>query len=242
MGVKISIITVCRNSAKTVGKTIDSVIDQNYADVEHIIIDGASTDETLQVVNDHLKRAPYQYSIVSEPDNGIYDAMNKGIRLATGDLICMLNSDDWLEDGALKTVDDNYNGEDYLVIYGMERRIRDDKEVGCFLYGHELIPERSLAHQACYVTKKVYDRFGVYETGYRSAGDHEFFLRLYMSSEVDFRPVYKILANFREGGMTATSIGHLEDAKVRRKYGVITGKQYTYLFIRALLLKILKRC
>nr|MCR5604724.1 glycosyltransferase [Lachnospiraceae bacterium] len=219
--VKISLITVCLNSETTIGRTIDSVFAQNYDNIEYIIVDGCSTDSTLKIVKDKLKEAPFETVIVSEPDKGIYDAMNKGIKLATGDLICMLNSDDRLTDNALDAVAGHYDHTDLLVIYGMERRIKNGKEKECFLYGHEFIPERNLAHQACYISKKTYDTFGLYDTSYRSAADHDFILRLYMSGQVTFIPVYEVLIDFYEGGISSGCLGNIEGARVRKKYGTI---------------------
>ena len=98
---KITVITVCYNSEKTIEKTIKSVINQDHVDKEYIIIDGASTDSTLDIIK---KYENYITKWVSEPDHGIFDAMNKGISLATGDIIAFLNSDDWYMDGALSAV------------------------------------------------------------------------------------------------------------------------------------------
>jgi len=92
--VKISVITVVRNAQNTIADTLESVASQSYSGVEHIIIDGASTDQTLDII----KRHAGQHIIVSEPDNGLYDAMNKGIAMATGDVIGMLNADDIYQD------------------------------------------------------------------------------------------------------------------------------------------------
>ena len=239
---KISLITVCLNSEKTIGRTIDSVFAQNYRNIEYIIVDGCSTDSTLKIVRDKLADAPFETIIVSEPDEGIYDAMNKGIKLASGDLICMLNSDDRLTDNALNTVAgyyDNTDNQEYLVIYGMERRIKDGKEKECFLYGHEFIPERNLAHQACYISKKTYDTFGLYDTSYKSAADHDFILRLYMSGQVTFIPVYEVLIDFYEGGISSGCLGNIEGARVRRKYGTVSTGQYTYIIFRSIFLKLI---
>lgn len=98
---KISIITVCLNSEQTIEQTIKSVIDQNDPDYEYIIIDGDSTDSTLDIIR---KYQAYIAILISEPDKGIYDAMNKGIALASGDVIGIINSDDWYEPEILKTV------------------------------------------------------------------------------------------------------------------------------------------
>ena len=242
MKTKISIITVCRNSSATIGRTIDSVIKQNYEALEYIIIDGASTDGTIDIVKDKLADCSFETRIISEPDRGIYDAMNKGLKLSSGDLICILNSDDWLTENALEIVSEEYEKtekKDYLVLYGMERRLRDGREKECFLYGHEFIPERNLAHQACYITKKTYDRFGGYDIRYKSAADHDMILRLFMSGEVVFVPIYHVLVNFTEGGMSSSCYANIEGAKVRKKHGAIRTGEYIYIVFRACFLKLI---
>ena len=102
MNPKISIITVCYNSEKTIERTISSVITQSYRNYEYIIIDGLSSDKTIYIVKKYSE--DNNIFFISEKDNGIYNAMNKGISFATGDIICLLNSDDWLEKDALKIV------------------------------------------------------------------------------------------------------------------------------------------
>ena len=95
--VKVSVITVCYNSARTIEATIQSILMQTYSNIEYIIIDGASRDNTLDIIKKYEKEFNGRLTVVSEPDNGIYDAMNKGIRMATGEVIGLLNSDDTYE-------------------------------------------------------------------------------------------------------------------------------------------------
>lgn len=237
----ITIITVCLNSQDTIGKTIDSVISQNYDGLEYVIIDGGSKDDTLKIIEGYRDRLSGTLKLVSEPDKGIYDAMNKGIGMATGDLVCMLNSDDWLAEDALDTVADAYNGEEYTVIYGMQRRIKDGKVYSAGFYGHDFLDRVNIPHQAAYVSLAAYKRFGLYDTEYKCNSDHDLMIRLYNSGEVIFRPVEKVLVNFLEGGMSSGYIGHIEDAKIRKKYGFIGNGQYIYLVLRAWFLKLIGR-
>ena len=106
---KISVITVCYNSKKTIEDTIKSVLNQTYQNYEYIIIDGCSTDGTIDLVKSYIPKFNGRLTFISEPDKGIYNAMNKGIRKATGDLICLLNSDDYYELDAFETMNANYN-------------------------------------------------------------------------------------------------------------------------------------
>lgn len=237
---KISIITVCYNSKNTIVRTMESVRSQNYGNVEYIVIDGDSTDGTKTIIEDYRNKfcIPNQY--ISEPDLGIYNAMNKGISLATGDLICMLNSDDWLEDHALEIVAQSYIPEQkYCVYYGLERRIRDGKEESVGFHGHEFLPEASLPHQACYITRSCYEDLALYNENYVSAADYELLIKLYLSKKVTFMPIYSILANFTVGGMSAKAIGFTEEANIRYKWGLISRKKYIYLKFRVFFLKLI---
>ena len=101
---KFSIITVCFNSEKTIERTIRSVLNQTFSDYEYIIVDGASKDDTMKIVKSYEDKFDGRLHYISEPDKGIYDAMNKGIRLAQGEIIGIVNSDDWLEDDSLMNV------------------------------------------------------------------------------------------------------------------------------------------
>lgn len=238
---KISIITVCYNSEDTIFRTMMSVRQQNYDNLEYIIIDGGSTDGTKSIIKNFINSSKLVVKFISEKDQGIYDAMNKGLRYATGDLICMLNSDDWLEKGALKIVSETYSKKDrYVVYYGMERRVKNNLEEYVGFHGHHFLPEASLPHQACYVTRACYEDLAVYDLSYKSASDYDFFLKLYLLNKVKFVPIYRILVNFTVGGMSSTDIGYIENAKIRKKYKTITYCKYLYLIMRVLILRLIR--
>lgn len=239
MAPKISIITVCYNSVHTLYKTMQSVFEQNYEQTEYIIIDGASTDGTQELVKKFVHDTGFVITFISEKDTGIYDAMNKGLKLATGDLICMINSDDWLEAGALNIIAKEYAGKDYCVFYGMERRLKNGMEESVGFHSHNFLTDGNIPHQTCYVPKKCYEEFGNYNISYKSAADYEFMLRLYYSNKVEFRPIYRILANFTTGGTSAGAIGYLEEAEIKRKYNIVSKKKYYYLVTRARFLKLI---
>ena len=116
MSIRFSIITVCYNSESTIFETIQSVKNQTYTNYEHIIIDGSSTDNTLDIINKYKNNSD-KVKVISEPDNGIYNAMNKGIKLASGELIVFLNSDDTFESNALEIITNHYNSK-IDIIYG----------------------------------------------------------------------------------------------------------------------------
>ncbi|MDO4190908.1 MAG: glycosyltransferase, partial [Bacteroidales bacterium] len=124
----VSIITVCFNAEKTIEQTIQSVINQTYSNIEYIIIDGKSTDSTLNIVSKYKDNIA---TIISEPDNGIYDAMNKGIKLSSGELIGIINADDWYEKDAVKIMVNKYlstENKDNSLYYGMIRIWKNNKE------------------------------------------------------------------------------------------------------------------
>ncbi len=225
----VSIITVCYNSEKTIEQTIQSVLQQTYPYIEYLIIDGASTDKTMQIVNRYRTCFGERLKVVSEPDNGIYNAMNKGIRYSSGELIGIINSDDYYETDAVEKVVQtckNAGRECAAVIYGELRCLIDDKEDSVSISSHHFLDRHSLGHPACFITRKAYDDCGVYDEGYKSVADYELFLRYRETGKVQFIPVYEILANFRRGGMCSTHKAYIELLRLQRQYHLISDRKY----------------
>lgn len=219
-----SIITVTYNSAKTVEQTIRSVLSQSFDDFEYIIVDGASKDGTTRIIEKYAASDP-RIRYISEPDKGIYDAMNKGIKMATGNVIGILNSDDYYEKDALKTISEAIPASNEFVVYGMIRMLLDDCEDSVLFYNHNSLPKRMIMHPACFVSKFIYEKYQ-YDTTYRSAADYDLFLKLYQDQEILFVPVYRVITNFRIGGMSSSSISYIEKNDIRYKYGYISKKQH----------------
>lgn len=210
---KISIITVCYNSAETIESTLKSVSSQDYPDIEYILVDGGSTDATLDIV----KRYKNVSILVSEPDEGIYDAMNKGIGLATGDVIGTLNADDFYVGNSVvsdvakifkdNTVDAcfadlvyvNQNNTDKIVRYWKSKSYQP----GLFKKGW--VP----AHPTFFVKKSVYEKFGVFDLEYKIAADFELLFRLIETNKI--RTVYlpKVIVKMRLGGTTNKNIKNI---------------------------------
>lgn len=200
---KISIITVTYNSAKTLERTIKSVIEQGIDDLEYIIVDGGSTDGTLDIIK------KYEYFIsrwISEKDNGVYDAMNKGIRLATGEWVHLVNSDDYYENSdVLKTVapilqnpeECFYSFSMYQESKGKRNKYSWDGSVNKLWYS------AYLPHPTMFVSKYIYDKFGLYDTAFHIAADHDMILRLIRAG---IKPVYyDIVASVMTiGGLSMT--------------------------------------
>lgn len=223
---KISVITVCYNRGKTIEDAIKSILNQTYQNFEYIIIDGNSKDETVEIIKKYEPMFKGKLKWISEPDNGIYDAMNKGLRLVTGDLICLLNSDDWYEDDAFEIMNAHYAGEPLKVQYAMQRIFTNGAEEMCNMPHHNFLHKRMLAHQTCFITPLVYDIVGKFDEQYKSAADYDFMIRASLNNSVIFEPIYKPIVCFRSGGISESSTGWKEEASIKRKYGFITRKQY----------------
>lgn len=222
----VSIITPCFNSEKTIARTFEAMIRQTYQKIEYIVIDGGSTDGTLEIIREYEKNFPFLFRYVSEPDKGIYDAMNKGIRMATGKLIGIVNSDDYYADDAIKNIVDAYDGADYRILYGFQRNIKEGQETQIFINHHSQLQYMMITHPTCFVTKNIYNDFGVYDTTYRSSSDYEFMDRIYHQIPDCFVPVYHVISNFEEGGMSSTQLGVRETLKIKMKRGYISKFRY----------------
>lgn len=229
----VSVLTPCYNSVKTIEKTLECIEKQTYQNIEYIIVDGGSTDGTLDIIEQHRSKLPEQFTLISEKDNGIYDAMNKGIGLAKGKLIGIVNSDDWYEDDTVEQVVKHYQGNPYEVVYGMQRTFLNGREKATFIYHHDFLPEQMITHPTCFVTKDTYEEFGVFDLSYRSAADYDLMLRFYESKSVVFTPVMCVLSNFQLGGMSSSQVGVRENAKIRYKRGYMSKKKYYFVMIKS---------
>ncbi len=200
---KITVITVCYNSKDSIENTIRSVIEQGYEELEYIIIDGGSTDGTVEIVRGYNDYITY---FQSEPDNGIYDAMNKGLRHATGEVIAFLNSDDTYEPYTLNMVADYFATDTIDVLAGEVNQIcngkilppnESDKDI------EELHFYMIYCHQGIFMKKKVFDALGGFNTQYKLAADYELTLRAH-NLGFRFKKVADIFANFSADGVSQT--------------------------------------
>lgn len=226
---KISLITVCLNAQNTIGRCIDSVIVQNYSNIEYIVIDGASTDGTLQIIRQH---GQFVSHLVSEPDAGIYDAMNKGIRLATGDVIGILNADDFFAaDDVLSSIAAAFNNSYSDIVYGNLNYLKPDGRVlriwtsgsykrGMFNWGW--MPP----HPAFYCRRPIFERLGYYDTAFGTAADYELMLRFLHLNKLSVNYLNKTLVNMVTGGASNQKFGNRlrawkNDFKAMGKNGVL---------------------
>lgn len=228
---KFSIITVCFNSEKTIKRTINSVLNQTFQDYEYIIIDGGSSDSTLSIIKDFVPKFNGKLKYISEKDNGIYDAMNKGVRLAQGSLIGILNSDDTYENNTLDIINKAYNpSTKYQVLHGIERAVNsNEQELFLRMLNVRHINADTIRHQSAFITQATYNDLGLYDTNFKYAADYELFLRLSRNEDVKFVPVYDIVDNFSCSGVSAINQVYeceKEALVIKRKYGLLSSKHY----------------
>lgn len=232
----VSVITVCYNSEKTITQTIESVLEQTYDKIEYIVVDGGSDDQTVDIIKKYAEASPDKIRWISEPDKGIYDAMNKGIRMATGTIVGIINSDDYYETNAVEQIVRHMQDNPYQILYGFTRALRDGKEDSIFINSPEFLKNRMISHPSCFVSKKIYDDFGTYSLKYTSVADYDFMLRMQQKKEVKFVPVYKLIANFRTGGMSSTAKAYLDLVKLQKDYGIISKREYHSIKIKSAIL------
>lgn len=234
---KVSIITICYNSEKTIRHTIESVLSQDYPDVEYIVIDGCSNDNTIKIVNEYRNKIA---KVVCEPDQGIYDAMNKGVANATGDIVGILNSDDFFENSfvisdVLKQFADNpsaslvFGDVVYVESSNIDRikRFYSSVNFKAWKLRFGWMPP----HPATFIKKAVYERVGIYSIDYKISSDYEYFVRMLLIHKLSYSRVDKVLVRMRVGGVSTSGIKSIlllnsEIVKACRRNGI-----YTNLFI-----------
>ncbi len=204
--VKISIVTVCFNSAKTIEQTIKSVINQSYKNIEYIVIDGGSTDGTLDIIKKYEQYISYW---VSEPDKGIYDAMNKGISVATGDLIAFINSDDWYDENAMLHFAKAYQTRKADVLYGDIIYINEDGteqyESNQNLDLNKMLYTNKLCHQGICVRTELM-KIHQFDLTYKIVSDYDFLLKIFIAGASFAYVGNFLIAYFRRSGVSTSYI------------------------------------
>jgi glycosyltransferase len=211
---KISIITVCYNSEKTIYDAINSINLQTYPNIEHVFIDGLSTDETLDVIKINSKR---DNIIISEPDKGIYDALNKGILNATGDIIGFLHSDDVLnESNTIEDIVNTFNIESVDGVYGdllyvdkqnINKIIRNWKSC---IFEKELLNKGWMPpHPTLFLKKNIYHKYGLFDLNYSISSDYEFILRIFKNKSLKFTYIPNVISKMRIGGASNRNIKNI---------------------------------
>ena len=212
---KISIITVVYNNKETIQDAINSVLSQEYDDLEYIVVDGASTDGTVGVIEDVAKKySERSVKFVSEKDDGIYDAMNKGIRLATGDIIGILNSDDfYINNDVISTVANEFMAKDVDSVIADLVYVKRHKpdEVVRYYRSSNFHPKKFAygwmpAHPTFFVKRVCYERYGLFKTDYKIAADYELLVRFLSKHNVSFSYIPRVIIKMRAGGVSTKNI------------------------------------
>ena len=243
---KISIITATYNSAKTVRDTLESVLRQTFSNYEYIIKDGGSKDDTLEIVKNYAPKFGERLKVISEPDQGIYDAMNKGVQMATGDVIGILNSDDfYTSDDALQVIADAFANNDIDATYGDIHFVNDDDLSKRVRYYSSAVFRRSFmrfglmpAHPSFYCKKAVYEKYGAFDTSYKVAADFENLLRIIYVGNIKTKYIPKDFVTMRTGGASTAGLSsrtqimkdHLRALKTNGIYSnvVLLSLRYIY--------------
>lgn len=230
---KVTVITACYQSEATIQKAIDSVASQTWPSIEYIVIDGASRDATVSIIQRNLSKIAH---FVSEPDNGVYQAMNKGLKLATGDVIAFLNSDDaYSSTGVLEAVVRTMQDEGLDALYGdveFFHAKNPDKVVRTYDSGR-FNPSRigwgwMPAHPALFIRRDVYQRFGYFSEDYKIAGDYEFIARVFKTDELKSRHFDQVLVRMQTGGLSTAGLAatyqlNKEILRACRQNGIATN-------------------
>lgn len=207
---KISIITSCYNREQTIRGCIESVLTQDYPDIEYIVVDGASTDGSLSIINEYKDKIS---KIISEPDHGMYEAINKGIRAATGDIIGLVHSDDFLySPQTISNIVKRFEETHADFLYGDGLFVNPentDKVVRNWIGGdyrlwkvrHGWLP----LHPTCYIKRSVIEKKGLYNESYKIAADSDFLFRYLLGGELSVTYLHEYIVRMRMGGLSTDS-------------------------------------
>lgn len=215
MNPKISIITVCYNSAAHVEQAIQSVVSQPYENKEYIVIDGGSTDGTLDIIAKYHNQIDY---FVSEPDRGISDAFNKGIKVATGDIIGICNSDDFMMPNVLSRIADEYDEvtdiyRGYCIVWnkktGKKHTLHPNTRFSIPPFG------AIICHESSFISKRLYQKIGLYKTNFKYMMDLDLFIRIYKDKTVRTKFVDVCVITFCTGGVSSSSFSQLKEERKR---------------------------
>ena len=232
---KVSIITVAFNSAATIAHCMQSVLDQSYSNIEYIVVDGLSKDNTLNIVREFEPLFAGKMRWISENDNGIYDAMNKGLHMATGDVVGILNSDDFFTDNdIIEKVAQAFTDDKIDAVYGDVHFVRETNLSRCVRYYSSagfrpwwlrfgIMP----AHPSFYARKEVFQKAGLYKTDYKIGGDFEMMVRLFKRFDIKTKYLPMVFVTMRMGGASTKNVGSRltllrEDTRACRENGVYT--------------------
>lgn len=233
---KISVVTVTYNSARTLADTMESVLAQTHQDIEHIVVDGASCDGTVDIIRQYEPRYGGRLKWISERDSGLYDAMNKGIEMATGDIVGILNSDDYYtSNNIVEKVAEAFSDSSTDAVYGDIHFVHDGEPDKCVrYYSSRHFHPRWLrfgfmpAHPSFYCRKEVFDKAGLYKTDYKIGSDYEMMVRLFLVHHIKARYLPIDFVTMRTGGMSTRNLQSRlqlikDDVRGCRENGIYTN-------------------
>lgn len=225
---KVSIITSCYNREATIAQAIESVLAQDYPDIEYIVVDGASSDGTLQVINRYKKHIA---RIISEPDHGMYEAINKGIKAATGDVVGLLHSDDFLlTPHIISDIVEMFRRKNADLVYGNGLYVdatRTDKVIRNWIsgsYRHWKVRLGWLPlHPTVYIRRGAIEQYGLYDETYKIAADSDFLVRYLWEARLRVEYLNKYILKMRMGGLSTDSLRRKqmwkEDVRMYKEHG-----------------------
>lgn len=240
---KISIITPTYNSEKAIARTIESIINQDYKNLEYIIIDGKSTDNTLSIIQEYKKKIPIK--LISENDQGVYDAMNKGINLSSGEIISILNSDDLYDNNKiLSEAQSAFNKDDKTgIVYGDIKYFANKPNHTTRYWKTGTYREKKLnngwiiPHPALFIKKSVYQKYGAFNLNFKIAADYEFILRILKVHKL--KPAYLPLVCVRMYNQGSSAKNRIAGWKELKKAWEVNNLNLPKFFIiRRILFKI----
>jgi glycosyltransferase involved in cell wall biosynthesis len=205
MNVKFTVVTVVYNAEDVIKKTVDSVLNQNYSPYEYIIVDGESTDKTLEIVNGYksdFEKKGILLRVICEKDSGIYNAMNKAIKVASGDFISFLNAGDWYENDALENICGFYNEEPFELTYGGLHYINPDGTVTNKMSKLDSFPlsSRHWNHPSMFLKREIYQKYG-FDEYFKAYADFNLYLKL-RKDGTKIRVIDKVITNFVADGVS----------------------------------------
>jgi len=239
---KISLVTVAFNSASTIRDTIESVLKQTYSEIEYIIVDGKSSDDTVKIIKEYEPLFNGRLRWISETDKGLYDAMNKGIRLATGDIIGIINSDDFYHrNDSIEMIANTFDDKSIQAVFAdvrfvnptnLEKTVRyySSKNFTIKRFRFGFMP----AHPTFFTYRSYFDRYGYYKTDYKIAADYELLIRFLDNHKLRYKYLSLDIMKMRTGGISTASLKsnlilNKEIVRACRKNGIYTTLPLLYL-------------
>lgn len=204
---KVSLITAVYNRQSTISRALDGVFSQNYKNIESVVVDGASHDSTFKIVSDYKKKHENIVAI-SEPDSGIYDALNKGIRISSGEILGFAHSDDFFADcSVIKDVVEAFNDKSIDIVYGdLDYVSKDDQDkilrhwVAGNFFPHSLSKGWMPPHPAMFVRRRVVEKLGSFDTGFKISSDYDVILRYFHCTKIHTKYIPRVLVKMQVGG------------------------------------------